>query len=229
MAKPREVLKDFRAILRQPTTLTTRRNAVRTFHDFLKVLLKGLARPEEERFLGQVDLKKRFDYLAMRFPQIKQFEDLVAECKTQRDRVDHSDNEAPPASLLERWNENAHALLETVECCQKEQSEDAGRLSPQLVLVCEFEEAEKLVGFLSDNLRARGLSSNEIDLAVDQFRSLYKPYYDWNDAKIDSVTDCELARAIQAMARLNGLFGATLDKIAEVLNSQFTPQTETIN
>jgi hypothetical protein len=229
MAKPREVLEDFCAILRQPTTLTTRRNAVRTFHDFLKVLLKGLARPEEERFLGQVDLKKRFDYLAMRFPQIKQFEDLVVECKTQRDRVDHSDNEAPPASLLERWNENAHALLETVERCQKEQFEDAGRLSPQFVLVCEFEEAERLVGFLSDNLRARGLSSNEIDLAVDQFRSLYKPYYDWNDAKIDSATDCELAGAIQAVARLNGLFGATLDKIAEVLNSQFTPQTGTIN
>lgn len=225
----REALESFRRILTAPDSVTSQLNAVRTYHDFLKVLLRGLCRPEEERFIAQSDIKRRFMYLTIKYPQLSQFGRLVDAVKAARDKVEHSDRETPRVSELENWEKQAEALIEVARISLREQEHKEAKLRGQkllakFVLIGEFEEVERI----SERLSARGLAQVDIEKAIEMFRSFYGEPYKWNDAKLDEVGDAELADAIAGTARMNGLFNATLDVIVEPFFSLHSPDKESV-
>ena len=224
MADTKQILQEFRRLLAQGPTNTTKRNAVRTFHDFLKIELKRLAEPEEETFLGQVDIQKRFSYLAIKYPELTEFSELVRQCKSSRERVDHSDSQTPDGSELKRWDEAADVFSQRVEECRslyyrKKADAEADKDMATSILIEEFEETQRLADMISAGVSAMGLGSSEQENALQMFYSLYQPFWGWNSKKLDSVSEYDLARAIAATARQNGLFRANIAGMIDVLAS----------
>ena len=236
MTELRDVLATFREELKQSPGISERRNAVRTFHDLLKLALNPpLVRPAHETFLRQLDITKRLKFLSIvEFPELKHFEDLIGDCWTWRCKVEHSDREAPPESVLLAWNSRADEFLAAVERCLHRRSEDEARLKrtildPRLLLCALLEDAWRLAEMVGTELSKLGLSEEKVDTARKQFWSFYKPHSEWNDAQLRAASNDEVVFGIADIAHKNGFSQTQIRTIAEVLASFFEPPSHLAN